>query len=115
MIPSCAHTGIPARVTAATAAGKSAAPSILTRSAPASLTSLIAARTALSVPSCTGPNGMSTLTSARLTPRRTARHTMSISSSVTSRGLRWPQRLTPTESPTDTISTPARSAIAAIW
>src|ERR1700735_1664743 len=106
---------MPARVTAATAAGKSAAPSILTRSAPASLARVIAARTALSVPSCTGPNGMATRTSAPEPPRRTARQTMSISASVTSSGLRWPQRLTPTESPTDTISTPAWSAIVAIW
>ena len=114
-MPSCAHTGIPARTTADTASGKSAAPSILTRSAPASLASRTAARTALSAPSCTGPNGMSALTRAWPTPRRTALVTMTISSIVTSRGLRWPQRLTPTESPTETISTPDRSAMAAIW
>ena len=106
---------MPARATAVTASGKSGAPSILTRSAPASLTIRMAARTAPPAPSCTGPNGRSTLTRARVTPRRTAWATMSICSIVTSSGLRWPHRLTPTESPTETISTPARSAIRAIW
>ena len=84
-------------------------------STPASLTNRIAARTALSVPSCRGPNGKSTLTRARCTPRRTALATTSISSIVTSNGFECPQRLTPTVSPTETRSTPARSTIRAIW
>ena len=83
-------------------------------STPASLTRRIAACNAASVPSCSGPNGKSTLTSARFTPRRTALQTITISSIVTSNGLAWPHRLTPTVSPTDTMSTPARSTICAI-
>ena len=70
--PNCANTGMPARASARTASGKSAAPSSLIMSAPPSLTRRMAARTALSVPSCSGPNGKSQLTSARVTPRRTA-------------------------------------------
>src|SRR5262249_33294716 len=58
--------------------------------------------------------GRSQERSARFTPRRTALHTTSISSSVISPSFS-PQRLTPTESPTETRSTPARSAICAIW
>ncbi len=67
------------------------------------------------MPSCTGPNGRSTLTSARRTARRTALATTTISSMVISSGFSWPQRFTPTESPTETISAPARSAIRASW
>ena len=54
------------------------------------------ARAALRARPEDGPKGRSQLTSARLTPRRTALHTMSISSSVTSADSAWPQRLTPT-------------------
>ncbi|WP_460695124.1 transposase [Modestobacter muralis] len=54
----------------------------------AALTNRMAARTAESVPSCKGPNGKSTLTSARDTPRHTALATTSISSIVTSNGFR---------------------------
>src|SRR6266568_9571196 len=114
VMPNCANTGMPACTPARTASGKSAAPSSLTRSAPPSLTSLIAALTALAAPSCSGPKGKSQLTKARSTPRRTALQTTSISSIVTSSGLEWPHKLTPTESPTETISTPARSAMLAI-
>ena len=64
--PNCANTGMPARVSAFTASGKSAAASTLTMSAPPSLTRRMAARSALSTPSCTGPNGTSQLTSARV-------------------------------------------------
>src|ERR1700748_2877941 len=88
---------MPARGTADTASGKSGAASILTRSAPASLAIRTAARTAAAVPSCTGPNGRSTLTRARDTPRRTAWATTSICSMVTSSGFRWPPRFTPTD------------------
>ena len=94
--PNCANTGMPARVSAFTASGKSAAASTLTMSAPPSLTRRMAARSALSTPSCTGPKGTSQLTSARVAPRRTALQHTRISSSVTSSGLEWPQRLTPT-------------------
>ena len=93
--PNCANTGMPARVSAFTASGNSAAASTLTMSAPPSLTRRMAARSALSTPSCTGPNGTSQLTSARSTPRRTALQQTRISSSVTSSGLAWPHRLTP--------------------
>ena len=113
--PNCANTGMPARVSAVTTSGKSAAASTFTMSAPPSLTMRIAARNALSMPCCTGPNGMSQLSSARDRPRRTALQQTRISSTVTSSGLEWPHRLTPTESPTDTKSAPARSAISAIW
>ena len=113
-MPNCANTGMPARAMAATASGKSAAPSSLTMSTPASLTKRMAARKAASGPSCSGPKGKSTLTSARFTPRRTALVTTSISSIVTSSGLVWPHRLMPTVSPTLTMSTPARSTICAI-
>src|SRR6185436_2396464 len=58
--------------------------------------------------------GRSQERSACFTPRRTALHTTSISSSVISPSFS-PQRLTPTESPTETSSTPARSTIWAIW
>ena len=75
----------------------------------------MAARTAASAPSCNGPKGTSQLTSARVTPRRTAWQTSTIWSSVTSSSLLWPHTLTPTESPTETMSTPARSTICAIW
>jgi len=47
VIPNCAQTGTPARATASTASGKSAAPSSFTTSTPVSLASLIAALTAL--------------------------------------------------------------------
>jgi hypothetical protein len=114
-MPNCAVTGMPARSIARTASGKSAAPSSLTMSAPASLTSRTAARTAARRPSCSGPNGKSQLTSARRTPRRTARQTTTISSIVTSSGFSWPQRFTPTVSPTETMSTPARSTMRASW
>ena len=79
------------------------------------MTSRIAARTASAGPSCSGPYGKSPLTSARLTPRRTAWQTVTIWSSVTSNGVVWPQRFIPTVSPTETISTPTRSTIRAIW
>ena len=115
VMPNCANTGMPARAMAVTVSGKSAAPSSLSMSMPASLTMRIAALTAYWVPSCSGPNGKSALSSARLTPRRTALQTTSISSIVISNGLAWPHRLTPTVSPTETISTPARSTICAIW
>src|SRR3984893_17150063 len=105
---------MPARTIARTASGKSLAASSFTMSAPPSFTRRMAARTALSVPSCSGPNGKSQLTSARATPRRTALQTTSISSIVTSSGLVCPHKFTPTESPTDTMSTPARSATRAI-
>ena len=59
-----------------------------------------AAFTALSVLSCSGPKGKSQLTKARLTPRRTALQTTSISSNVTSNGFARPHKLMPTESPT---------------
>ena len=73
--------------TARTVSGKPAAPSSFTMSAPPSFTMRIAALTAASVPSCSGPNGKSQLTSARDTPRRTARQARIIWSSVTSRSL----------------------------
>ena len=82
-------------------------------SAPASI-SRVAARSAASVLSWSGPKGKSQLTIARLTPRRTALQTTIISSIVISRGLGWPHKLIPTVSPTDTMSTPARSTICAI-
>jgi hypothetical protein len=74
----------------------------------------MAALTAESVPSCSGPKGKSQLTSARLVPRRTALQTTIISSMVTSKGVGWPHRLMPTVSPTEMMSTPARSMICAI-
>ena len=55
VMPSCPNTGTPARTIALTAAGKSAAPSSFTRSAPASFTNRIAALTASSVLSWSGP------------------------------------------------------------
>jgi trehalose-6-phosphate synthase len=58
--------------------------------------------------------GTSQLTTALATPRRTARQTTSISSSVTSSSLAWPHMVMPTESPTETTSTPARSTMRAI-
>src|ERR1700687_2396199 len=48
--PNCANTGMPARVSARTASGKSAAPSSLSMSAPPSLTSRIAARSGAATP-----------------------------------------------------------------
>ena len=105
---------MPARTSARTASGKSAAASTLIMSAFASVISRVAAFKAASGLSCAGPYGRSQLTSARVTPRRTALQTISISSIVTWSGSSWPHRLTPTESPTETRSTPALSAIRAI-
>ena len=112
--PNWAKTGTPALTSARTTSGKSAAASTLIMSAPPSFIRRDAAASALSMPCCTGPNGMSQLTSARAVPRRTAWQQISISSSVTSSTSSRPQRLTPTESPTETKSTPARSAMRAI-
>ena len=114
VMPNCAKTGMPAREMARTASGKSAAPSSLTMSTPASLTKRMAASSAACVPCCNGPKGKSTLSSARLTPRRTALVTISISSMLTCNGLAWPSKCTPTVSPTETMSTPARSTTCAI-
>src|SRR5487761_1998132 len=70
--PNCAKTGMPSPTNARTTSGNSAAASTLIMSAPPSLMSLNAAARALSMPCCTGPYGMSQLTSARSTPRRLA-------------------------------------------
>src|SRR5258708_9258793 len=85
----------------------SGVPLILIMLAPPSFTKRIAA-------SGNAVAGRSQLSSARFTPRRTALQTMRSSSTVTSFSVAWPQRFLPTESPTDTRSTPARSAICAI-
>src|SRR5256885_3064818 len=58
--------------------------------------------------------GASQLTSERFAPRRTALQTTSISSTVTSFSVACPHRFFPTESPTESMSTPARSASSAI-
>src|SRR3954465_7990494 len=98
-----ANTSMPALTSART---RSAEASTLTISAPPSSTSRFA--------SSTEPDGTSQLRSARFTPRRTALQTISISPIVTGASAERPQRFVPTESPTETMSTPARSAIAAI-
>jgi hypothetical protein len=79
--------------------------STLTRSAPA-WTSRRAASTLGS--------GRSQLTSARSTPRLTARLRRASSSSESSPSRSRPHRLTPTLSPTETTSIPAPSRIRAV-
>src|SRR5215467_3274604 len=83
-------------------------PTTFTISAPPSSASLTAARSA------SAPAGTSQLTSARFAPARTALQHTSISSTVTGAFAGRPHRLTPTESPTEMRSTPARSAMPAI-
>src|SRR5580692_10316164 len=62
--PNWAKTGTPALTSARTTSGKSAAASTLIMSAPPSVIRRDAAASALSIPCCTGPNGMSQLTGA---------------------------------------------------
>src|SRR5262249_50012344 len=99
-------TGTPALTIARTVFGS---PRTLTSSAPPSSASRSAARRG------SAPAGTSQLRSARFTPLRTALQQTRISSTLTCALGARPQRLTPTESPTETRSTPARSAICAIW
>ena len=114
VMPICANTGMPAFTMARSASGNAAASSIFTMSAPPSSTRRLAPSRRACVPCAPRPVGRSQLTSERVVPRRTALQTSTISSSVMSSGSVRPHRFMPTESPTETRSTPARSAMRAI-
>ena len=104
-------TGTSASTSAATTSGRP--PSILTAWAPPSLTKRMALATACAGPRWKEPKGMSATSSARSTPRRTARTWWSISSMVTARVSGWPSTTMASESPTRTTSAPPASAVRA--
>ena len=73
---------MPASSSAATRRSLEPAPSTFTVSTPASFTKRIACATVSLSDTWNEPNGMSATTSARVVPRRTARDSSSISSTV---------------------------------
>ena len=87
----CPITGTPAPTIAWTRESIVPAPSILTASAPASLTKRIAFVTASSSDTWKEPNGMSATISGRRAPRVTARVSTSISSIVAGTVESWPE------------------------
>ncbi len=103
-------TGMPEPTSARARESIGPAPSILTASAPASLTKRTAFSTAVSSETWKEPNGMSATTSGRCAPRVTARASTIISSIVAGTVDEWPSTVIAAESPTSTMSTPASSA-----
>ncbi len=100
-------TGISAASRAAITSRRTRPPSILTATAPPSLTRRSASRAASRGDTWKLPYGMSTMTGISGRARATARQWWSMSSTVTGRVVSCPSTTMPRESPTSSASTPA--------
>jgi hypothetical protein len=115
VMPNWANTGMPARAMAATASGKSAAPSSLTKSTPPSFDQpdRRAHRAVGSLLQGTEGEIAGDQRTADAAADRPADDEHLLHRHFERVGF-WPHRLTPTVSPTETMSAPARSAMRAI-
>ena len=109
----CAITGMPARTIRLICFALRSPPSHFTAWQPVSFMNRSAVASASSGPFSYEPNGMSAMTSARLTARTTARVSGISSSTVTGIVVSYPNTVLPAESPTSRKSMPASSKISA--